>query len=865
MKINHAHYLSLVVSASILLALNGDVYAQKKKKKDNKDEKATTAEKPKTSSISDKVKSCRKNEGLFTMYQDTVNGSTYMLVKKDQIGKEFIYFSYTENGVVEAGHFRGSFRDNKVFSVQRYYDKIEFVTENTGYYFDTTNRISRAAAANISPSILVSQKIVAEEKDKGEILIDANSIFLSESLSPVKPTPFPGLPPGAMFSLGSLSKDKTKFTAIKNYPRNTDVIVEYVFDNPSPINGGGKEITDARSVSIRLQHSFIEMPVNNYRPRFDDPRIGYFMDEIEDMTSVKATNYRDVIHRWNLEKKDKSAAVSEPVQPIVYWIENTTPLEFRETIRMAGLKWNEAFEAAGIKNAIEMKIQPDDADWDAGDIRYNVIRWTSSPQPPFGGYGPSFVNPRTGEILGADIMLEYIFVTNRLRQEKLFDAAALNMDMPQIKPAGGFCSLGNHLHQESQFGLCALNAAGMSPIEIKEYINSSLYYLVLHEMGHTLGLNHNMKASQLHSPEKVHDKPLTTKTGLTGSVMDYPSVNLSLDKSKQGQYFTTTPGPYDYWAIDYGYSQALENEAQERERLARIAEKSTQPELAFGNDADDMRSPGRGIDPRVMIGDMSSDAITYSSDRIRLANNITVKLKDKYSKTGESYHDMRVAYMILTGEVSTAAGVISRYIGGVYVDRGFVGQKNAGIPFKAVSYTDQKRAMQSLSENIFAADAFDAPAQVYQYLQMQRRGFNFFGANEDPRIHDRVLNIQKNVLNQLLHQNVLKRMTDSKMYGNEYAVSEMMSDLTNAIFKKDAAGNVNSFRQNLQVEYVNRLIAIAGLTDKTSYDNFAQAAALASLKNIQKTVGATVAAANGETSAHRQFIAFKIQKALTAK
>jgi hypothetical protein len=266
-----------------------------------------------------------------------------------------------------------------------------------------------------------------------------------------------------------------------------------------------------------------------------------------------------------------------------------------------------------------------------------------------------------------------------------------------------------------------------------------------------------------------------------------------------------------------------------------------------------------------MIGDMSSDAISYSSDRIKLANNITLKLKDKYSKNGESYHDMRVAYMILTGEINTAAGVISRYIGGVYVDRGFVGQKNATVPFTAVSYADQKRAMQSLSKNIFAPDAFDAPSQVYQYLQMQRRGFGFFGNNEDPKIHDRVLNIQWNVFNQLLHQNVLKRMTDSKMYGNKYSVSEMMSDLTNAVFKDDAAGNVNTFRQNLQVEYVNRLIAIAGLTDKTSYDNFSQAAALASLKNIQKTVSAPAAAANGETAAHRQFIAFKIQKAFTAK
>ncbi len=135
-----------------------------------------------------------------------------------------------------------------------------------------------------------------------------------------------------------------------------------------------------------------------------------------------------MINRWHLVKKDPSAAISEPVEPIVFWIENTTPVEIRETVRDATLAWNEAFEAAGFRNAVVVKVQPDDAKWDAGDIRYNVLRWTSSPQPPFGGYGPSFTNPRTGQILGADIMLEYVYLTNRLSQDKLFSTAALSLE-----------------------------------------------------------------------------------------------------------------------------------------------------------------------------------------------------------------------------------------------------------------------------------------------------------------------------------------------------------------------------------------------------------------------------------------------------
>ena len=124
------------------------------------------------------------------------------------------------------------------------------------------------------------------------------------------------------------------------------------------------------------------------------------------MTSASVTPYRDVINRWHLVKKNSEAELSEPVEPIVWWMENTTPENIRDLIRTAALKWNEAFEKAGFKNALQIELQPDDSDWDAGDIRYNVLRWTSSPQPPFGGYGPSLANPRTGQIIAADIMLE---------------------------------------------------------------------------------------------------------------------------------------------------------------------------------------------------------------------------------------------------------------------------------------------------------------------------------------------------------------------------------------------------------------------------------------------------------------------------
>ncbi|HET6244161.1 MAG: zinc-dependent metalloprotease [Bacteroidetes bacterium] len=811
-------------------------------------------------SIASVIRRCNKYEGLLNLYQDTVNGTVYLLVKKEQLDKEFIYFSKTIDGVIATGHYRGSHEDNKVFTIQKHFNRIEFVTENTSFYFDKRNALSKAADANISKSTMISQPIIAQDKDQSQFLVRADDIFLSEYLQQIKKSQGLMAMLSGGFSLGSLNKYKSKFLEIKSFPKNSNIIVEYVFDNPSSSSKIGSDVTDGRSVSIKIQHSIIEMPKNGYKTREDDPRVGFFTREINDMTSVSATPYKDLIHRWHLEKTDKKEKISEPVTPIVWWLENTTPVEYRKTIESAVLAWNEAFEEAGFKNAIEVYIQPDTALWDASDIRYNVIRWVSSPNPPFGGYGPSFVNPRTGQILGADIILEFVSITNRLKQETLFGTAGLMHESTLENDDENFCSLGHHLHTSSLFGLTSLVVNDAEEKEKEEFIKSALYYLVLHEVGHTLGLNHNMKASQLYSPLEIHNKELTSKTGMCGSVMDYPAVNLSADKTKQGHYFTVKPGPYDKWAIQYGYSEALVNKTEEQQRLKTILSRSNEPALMFGNDGDDMRKPGRGIDPRVMIGDMSNDAITYSVERITLANGLTNKLLEKYSVQDESFHQLRNAYLLLTMEIDKASSIISRYIGGVYVDRSFSGQSGAGIPFNPVSYEDQKRAMQALSKYVFSSSTFKTPSELYSFLQMQRRGFNFMSATEDPKIHTRVLQIQKNVFDHILHPTVLQRINDSELYGNEYSLSEMLNDLTDAIFKEDLNTNVNGFRQNLQMEYINRLIKVIE-EDNSKYDHRTSSIVLYQINKVEKLLKAKPGI-NNEVIAHREHVLYNIHKAL---
>jgi hypothetical protein len=250
-------------------------------------------------------------------------------------------------------------------------------------------------------------------------------------------------------------------------------------------------------------------------------------------------------------------------------------------------------------------------------------------------------------------------------------------------------------------------------------------------------------------------------------------------------------------------------------------------------------------------------------DRLKLANQMLGKIKEKYSKEGESYQEVRQAYAMLAGEWTNCTATISRYVGGVYVDHSKHGQKSAAKPLVPVDYKDQKRAMQALNTYLFSPAAFTANADLYSHLQVQRRGFQFLRSSEDPKLHDRFIAVQGNALSHLLHPNTLKRMTDSRLYGNKYTVMEMMNDLTNACFREDQAGNVSPVRQNLQIDYVRRLVNVAVPKETSGTDYVSRSAALAQLKSIRRMASQPNPAASSETTAHREHIALLIDKALS--
>ena len=835
------------------------VYGQGKKKK-SKDKEATTETKTeKKATIQEKVKGSKKIEGLFTMYQDTTNGSVQLYIAKDQFTKEYIYQSFSMGGPPELFLNQNMIRETWVFKLEKKYEKIRFSRQNTNYYYDPANAISKAANVDVSESIFFSEEVVAE--DANGYLIKADGLFISEKLDPIRPNYPPGTPPGRFFKLGKLVSAKSGYIKINSYPENTDVVVSLAYENSSPMNYGGKDITDARNVTVKMQHSFLEVPDNNYRPRYDDPRVGYFTQEVDDMTTTDLLNYKDMINRWHLEKKDPSAAISEPKEPIVWWIENTTPVEIRDVIMEAGLKWNESFEQAGFKNAVVMKMMPDDATWDPADIRYNVLRWVSSDL----GFaiGPSFVNPRTGQILGADITFDYGMLLSPMYEEDTYtDLAGWSSELENvINPYASKhlnCTIGTALKSMHAAAVTMVETMDASAEELETLTDQFITEVVLHEMGHTLGLNHNMKASTMLSPAELNNTSITRELGLIGSVMDYSIVNVSSNKATQGDYYTVKPGPYDHWAIEFGYSQFTPE--KEAEGLAAILSKSTDPKLTFGNDADITR-PGSGIDPRVMVWDMSSDVVTYAQDRFKTVNNAMSRMQELFVKPGESYANLRSRYYTLNGQRGAMARNLSAQIGGVHVDRSFPGQKSENKPFTPVPAAYQKQAMDVLAKNIFAPDAFKADADIYAYLQRQRRGFNFFGGTEDPKILATVSSIQSSSLSFILHPVTLSRSTSTTLYGNTYTNTDIIADLVQACFKADMNTSVNAFRQTLQNDVVEQLIAIS--VDKSDrYESTAESAAYYNLTKLRRSLAAS-RAGNEQTKAHRSHLIYLIDKGLS--
>jgi hypothetical protein len=474
-------------------------------------------------------------------------------------------------------------------------------------------------------------------------------------------------------------------------------------------------------------------------------------------------------------------------------------------------------------------------------------------------------------------MLEYGGMVGRLWRFDVFteagmveagmdeEAAQFEVDLAQ-RPAREVlaeqmnrCHAGAVMGRNSLLAAAAMRSYKFSDEEHAEFVRQTLHRLVLHEVGHTLGMSHNMHASTMLSPAELKDAAKVAENGMCNSVMEYPSINFARNPEEQTRFYDDSPGPYDKWVIEYGYSTGLDDEAEEESRLSAILSNSTDPLLQFGNDADDMRSTGRGINPDVNIYDLSSDPVAYAAERCELVNDLLPSIVENFAPGVDSHQEVVRAYYALTGEYATQLRVMTRQIGGVRYNRATPAQLDGAAPYTPVPEADQKAAMKALSTYAFAPDAFDAQADVLAYLQAQRRGFGFFGGGEDPKIHARVAAAQRGAMAHLVNPKVLMRILDSGLYGNTYDLAEYMDDLTESVFKADLRTSVNTYRQGLQLMYVEALIAALG--EKSRLNGVAQSVVLAQLRRIDRQQR-DASSPDGLTRAHRGHVRHLIDVAL---
>ena len=749
-----------------------------------------------------------KLEGFMNILHETEKDKYYLIIEKNKLNKEFIYFTYILNGPQAVGASGGSLGEGYILEFRMFKDDIGLYKINTKFTYDEPNKITQSKLTNIIEAFMGRFKVEVKEEDR--FLISADKLFLSEILTSVTPNIPREYAEYYDLNLGKLDKEKTYITDIRNYPKNTAVEINYGFFNAKPKPSASVDaVADKRYTFISARHLFVEMPDDKFEPRVADQRVGYFSQKVTDLSTYDTYPARDLMNRWRLVKKNPDAELSEPVEPIVFWVENSTPEEIRPFVVKGIEGWNAAFEEAGFKNAVVAKIQPDDAEWDAGDVQYNVVRWASTPSPRYAGYGPSIANPRTGEIIAADIVQEFNAIKRGYTYRKLW---------------------------------------GYS--EDKDPLEQWIVSLTMHEVGHTLGLRHNFKSSWIYDADEIHDTSITGKSHI-GSVMDYDPINIAPEGKEQGNYFPHAPGLYDRWAIKFGYTPNLSDSEREE-----ILSQSVLPELIYGTDGDAMGSPGSNIDPRAKRYDLSGDPVKYTSERIDVINSKIKELPSIYLTEGETSTEFRSTFFSLTREKGRFMEGVSRLIGGVYSNRVVNGQEGI-TPFEAVAYDDQKNAMNLISTKLLSNNAFTFDPEILKYLQSEKRAaYSPSRGNEDPQLHDLVLGMQGRVLAHILHPRVMQRLVDSAQYGNTYMPQEVLDDLFNAIFVQRE--EVNTFKMNLQSKYTDGLID--ALADD-SYDEISKSAIYSSLNEIEKFSSRPYG--DDSYKNHLKFINWKVNKALT--
>ncbi|MEA5506009.1 zinc-dependent metalloprotease [Halotia wernerae UHCC 0503] len=796
------------------------------------------------------IKDTRKQGGLFTLYRNQEKNKIYLEIKPDQLDKNYLATATLESGIGERGIYSGMPLQDFLFYWQRVDNNLHFVVRNVNFRTHEGDPQARSLARSFSDSVLYSIPIKSIHPERKTILVDLGDLLLKDLA-------------GLSLSLGiSASTDQSYFGNAKAFPQNLEV--ESVL-NFSSSNGSKKDIpnfavlADGRGFTLRIHYSLSQLPDNDYRPRLADERVGYFITAYQDLTKDdRGDPFVRYINRWNLEKQNPKAAISPPKKQIVFWIDNAVPLEYRDAIKEGVLMWNKAFLKAGFKDAIEVRQMPDNATWDPSDIRYNTIRWINTVDGYF-AMGPSRVNPLTGEILDADILVDASFVRalkseyrqivqpnqmstrtslstlmqNRLLCNNGLGAKDNDSDeeeqseqkklFPQLSKMASEYDLCYGMEAANQFAfgsmaMTLLQDSAASEDELKEYIHQYLRLIIAHEVGHTLGLRHNFRGSTLLPPEQMNNTEITRTKGLTTSVMDYIPPNIAPQGTKQGDYFPNMVGVYDDWAIKYGYmpTQATSPIA-EKPILQEIADQSYKPELSYSTDEDVY-----DLDPTADAWDNSSNVLLYSRWQLDNSRLMWERLNKRFPMAGESYSDLSDRFSTVLGSYFQQIYYTSKYIGGQSFHRVKAGEASSSkgqqqrLPFEPVPVAEQRQALETLQKYMFAEGALNFSPELLNKLAPSR--WRHWGSSPrigrlDYPISELILFMQGAVLRDLLSADRLFRLKDIELKtqaGESLTLPELFDTLQSGIWTevlkpKGEPLKITSLRRGLQREYLDIL------------------------------------------------------------
>ncbi|UZH56161.1 zinc-dependent metalloprotease [Salinimicrobium tongyeongense] len=695
----------------------------------------------------------KSDEGLFTTH--FVGDKLYFEIPLNMLEKDMLLVSRIAGvpagfggGYVNAGSKaneqvvrwskRGNHIDMKVISFENESD------EGTPIY--------QSVAANNFFPILFSAKIAAYNDDKTSAVIEVSELFTEEVAA------INGVSPDLKkrYKIKRLDKSRSYIDQAKAFPENVEVkhVMTYEAEEPP-------EREQAGTITMLMNQSMILLPEEKMQPRLADHRVGWFTTRKYDYNSdeLKSDDYR-IINRWKLIPKDieayKRGELVEPVEPIVWYLDPATPEKWRPYFKQGIEDWNVAFEAAGFKNAVIAKDPPtkeEDPDFSPEDVRYSVVRYVASTTR--NAMGPSVTDPRTGEIIESDI----IWYHNHLRSYRnryMIEAGA------QLESAR------------------TLNTP-------EEEIGEMMRMVIAHEVGHALGLPHNMKASSAYATDSLRSPEFTQKYGLTPSIMDYARVNYVAQPEDKGVRYIRMMGPYDLYAINWGYRYIPEASSSEAEKpiLSEwILEKAGDPVYEFGNGYG-------GIDPQSQRESLGDDQVKASEYGLANLKKVVPNLVEWTAKDNADYSELSEVYRELTSMWRGYVSHVVANVGGVYETRKTADQE--GTVYTHVPKEKQRAALAFLNEQAFSTPNWLLNQEILARIEPT-------GAIE------RVQNLQSRALNDLLDEDRLQRMiTNEQVNGRQaYTAVEMINDLRKGIFEElYRAKKVDAYRRSIQRAYVD--------------------------------------------------------------